>query len=144
MFRHISISLPFEGVPASLGPGLRTASGERRGFFEFTITDYHLLSFLGKPANLHEDACRSANDAWRTVTHLDGRSEQDPDQRSCLPMNQDPRSASEISSMLVRAAAERAAPGLRAGGKTRKIGEILTADSHDFIMPGEHRRSSKS
>src|ERR1039457_7048154 len=40
-------------------------------------------------------------------------------------MSQDPRSTSEISSRLVRAAAERAAPGLRAAGKARKIAEIL-------------------
>ena len=45
-------------------------------------------------------------------------------------MNLDPvrgRSiSSEISSRLVRAAAERAAPGLRAAGKERRIAEILS------------------
>ena|ERR1017187_1341283 len=45
---------------------------------------------------------------------------------SCLPMSQDPRSASEISSRLVRAAAERKAPGLKAAGKERKIAETLS------------------
>jgi hypothetical protein len=35
-------------------------------------------------------------------------------------MSQDPRSTSEISSRLVRAAAERKAPGLKAAGKERK------------------------
>src|ERR1035441_1558728 len=73
----------------------------------------------------HEEACRSANDAWRTLTHLDGRSDQDPAQPFCLPMSQDPRSTCEISPRLVRAAAEREAPGLRAAGKKRKIGKTF-------------------
>jgi hypothetical protein len=37
LFRHISISLPFVGVPGEPGsPGWETASGERREFFEFS------------------------------------------------------------------------------------------------------------
>ena len=33
LFRHISISVPFEGVPASLGPGLGNRESGETGIF---------------------------------------------------------------------------------------------------------------
>jgi hypothetical protein len=49
LVRRISVSLPIEGVPASLGPSLGNREWERPGFLSFVPTKYPFRNMYGTP-----------------------------------------------------------------------------------------------
>jgi hypothetical protein len=56
--RRISILLCIEGVPCEPGHRAENREWERARFFEKSITECHLLSFLGKLSNKYESPTR--------------------------------------------------------------------------------------